>query len=139
MEHLTLKTFRLTISRDSYFCRENTCAYDPVQNQWHNFPLSFLPPYMRFPLAAVGGLLFVRGGLINAGVLAVCNPMMRTWRELPSMIHKRLNSLVGIYEEKSTKSYKIVVAGGTSECGGDYECTTEVYDSLTDSWQVDKA
>lgn len=93
---------------------------------------------MRFPLAAVGGLLFVRGGLINAGVLAVCNPMTRTWRELPSMIHKRLNSLVGIYEEKSTKSYKIVVAGGTSECGGDYECTTEVYDSLTDSWQVDK-
>lgn len=52
------------------------------------------------------------------------------------MIHKRLNSLVGIYEDKFTKGYKIVVAGGTSTGGGDYECTTEVYDSLTDSWQV---
>jgi hypothetical protein len=79
---------------------------------------------MRFPLTAVGGRLFVRGGLTNTGVLAVCNPMTRTWRELPSMIHKRLNSLVGIFEDKRTKGYKIVVA--------------EVYDSLTDSWQVCK-
>lgn len=120
----------------SFNCRDNTCAYDPVQNRWHNFPLTFLPSYMRFPLTAVGGRLFVRGGLTNTGVLAVCNPMTRTWRELPSMIHKRLNSLVGIFEDKRTKGYKIVVAGGTSETGGDYECTTEVYDSLTDSWQV---
>ena len=119
-----------------WVCRDYTCAYDPVHNRWHNFPLTFLPSNMRFPLMAVGGRLFVRGGLTNAGVLAVCNPMTRTWRELPSMIHKRLNSLVGIYEDKRTKSYKIVVAGGTSEGGGDYECSTEVYDSLTNSWQV---
>lgn len=78
----------------------------------------------------------MRGGLTNAGVLAVCNPMTRTWRELPTMIHKRLNSLVGIYEDPRTKGYKIVVAGGTSESGGDYECTTEVYDSATNLWQV---
>ncbi|CAM6033048.1 unnamed protein product [Sphagnum compactum] len=118
-------------------CREHTCAYNPLQNKWHNFPLSFLPPCIRFPLTSVGELLFVRGGLNNAGVLAVCNPMTQAWRELPSMIHTRLNSLVGVCcEDTYASSYKIVVAGGMSECGGDYECTTEVYDSLTDSWQV---
>lgn len=124
----------------SFNCREHACAYNPLQNKWHNFPLSFLPPCMRFPLTAVGGLLFVRGGLNDAGLLGVCNPMTQAWRELPSMTHTRLNFLVGICCEEDTESssYKIVVAGGTtSECGGgDYECTTEVYDSLTDSWQV---
>jgi hypothetical protein len=121
----------------SFNCREHTCAYNPLQNKWHNFPLSFLPPCIRFPLTSVGELLFVRGGLNNAGMLAVCNPMTQAWRELPSMIHTRLNSLVGVCcEDTYASSYKIVVAGGMSECGGDYECTTEVYDSLTDSWQV---
>lgn len=78
----------------------------------------------------------MRGGLTNAGVLVVCNPMTRSWRVLPPMIHRRLNSLVGVYEDKRSKSYKIVVAGGTSESGGEYECTTEVYDSLSNSWKV---
>lgn len=77
----------------------------------------------------------MRGGITNAGMLAICNPITRAWRELPPMIHKRLNSLVGVYEDKRTDSYKIVVAGGTCQ-GGEYECTTEVYDSLTNSWQV---
>ncbi|XP_024361156.1 F-box/kelch-repeat protein At5g15710 isoform X1 [Physcomitrium patens] len=120
----------------SFNCRDFTSAYDPVQNRWHNFPLTFLPSCMRFPLTAVGGRLFVRGGLTNAGVLVVCNPMTRSWRVLPPMIHRRLNSLVGVYEDKRSKSYKIVVAGGTSESGGEYECTTEVYDSLSNSWKV---
>lgn len=119
----------------SFNCRDNTSAYDPVQNRWHNFPLTFLPAHMRFPLTAVKGLLLVRGGITNAGMLAICNPITRAWRELPPMIHKRLNSLVGVYEDKRTDSYKIVVAGGTCQ-GGEYECTTEVYDSLTNSWQV---
>lgn len=52
------------------------------------------------------------------------------------MTHRRLNSLVGVIEDKPSRSFKVVVAGGTSECGGDYVCTTEVYDSLTDCWRV---
>lgn len=124
----------------SFNCRENCCAYNPNLNRWHIIPLTFLPLHMRFPLIAVGGLLFIRGVAKDSNVssahLAVCNPVTKTWRVLPPMIRGRLNSLVGVFEDRGSRSFKVVVAGGTSECGGDYECTTEVYDSVTNSWCV---
>lgn len=72
----------------------------------------------------------------SVGHLAVCNPVTKQWRELPPMTRGRLNALVGVIEDQTTRSFKVVVAGGTSECGRDYECTTEVYDSVTDSWHL---
>ncbi|EFJ05965.1 hypothetical protein SELMODRAFT_272238 [Selaginella moellendorffii] len=120
----------------SYNCRDKSCAFSPTLNKWLNVSLAFLPPYMRFPLAAIGGLIFMRAGLSNLGMLAVCNPIMQTWKELPQMTYKRFNSLVGVFQVDDSSGYRIIVAGGTSECGGDYECSTEIYDSRTDSWTV---
>eukprot|EP00250_Pteridium_aquilinum_P009659 c18836_g1_i1 orf=137-1357(-) len=124
----------------SFNCRENCCAYNPSLNMWHIIPLTFLPEYMRFPLIAVGGLLFIKGAVRelnrSTSCMAVCNPITRAWRVLPPMIRGRLNSLVGVFEDSITRSFKVVAAGGTSECGGDYECTTEVYDSTTNLWCV---
>lgn len=124
----------------SFNCRENSCAYNPILKKWHIIPLTFLPENMRFPLIAVGGLLFIKGAAKDlngrSACFAVCNPITRTWFVLPSMMRGRLNCLVGVFEDLDTGSFKVVVAGGTSECGGDYECTTEVYDSLTNSWCI---
>lgn len=123
----------------AFNCRENCCAYDPKSNIWRTIPLTFIPIYMRFPLIAVGGLLFIKGAPVDSGsssLLAVCNPITRAWRVLPPMIRGRLNSLIGVFEDTTAKSFKVVIAGGTSECGGDYECTTEVYDSISNSWCI---
>ncbi|MCO5602113.1 hypothetical protein L7F22_056241 [Adiantum nelumboides] len=128
----------------SFNCRENCCAYDPNLNVWHTIPLTFIPSYMRFPLVAAGGLLFIKGmppdstnqGTGSSSRLAVCNPITRTWRVLPPMIRGRVNSLIGVFEHSDAVNFTVVIAGGTSVCGGDYECTTEVYDSLSNSWCV---
>ncbi|KAI5081495.1 hypothetical protein GOP47_0004678 [Adiantum capillus-veneris] len=129
----------------SFNCRENCCAYDPNLNVWHTIPLTFAPVYMRLPLIAVGGLLFIKGaapsdtsnqGTGSSSRLAVCNPITRTWRVLPPMIRGRLNSLVGVFGHSDAANFTVVIAGGTYESGGNYECTTEVYDSISDSWCI---
>ncbi|KAH7282630.1 hypothetical protein KP509_35G040900 [Ceratopteris richardii] len=128
----------------SYDCRENSCAYDPNFNVWRILPLTFIPVSMRFPLIAAGGLLFIKGAYQDSSKqskyslsrLTVCNPITKMWTVLPPMIRTRLNFLIGIIEDSIQNSFKVIIAGGISESGGDYECTTELYDSITNSWSI---
>lgn len=139
----------------AFNCRDACCAYNPACNKWYTIPLTFLPPPARFPLAAApaAGLLLLRGGGGGGGhragarpsVLTVCNPITGGWRQLPSMTLTRSNPLVGVVQDctnTNRRSFKIVVAGGTcttgpeAAAGTEYQCSTEVYDSATDSWTV---
>lgn len=97
-------------------------------------PSYFLPcPYFEsiVVVATAGGLLCLEGrtGSQNR-YLSVSNPMTRTQRKLPPMLHMKSPYVVGMVMDREHRSYKIlVVQDGES-------LTSQVYDSRSNSWYL---
>ncbi|XP_031400250.1 F-box only protein 6 isoform X2 [Punica granatum] len=101
--------------------------YDSASKKWHHHPsISSLPSKMIvLPVTSAGGLVcFIDIGHKN---FYVCNPLMRSTRELPPR-SVRIWSRIAVGMTLNTRSgtYKIVWLGCDGEC--------EVYDSLRNSW-----
>lgn len=115
-------------------------AFDPSAKEWQPMPpMSFLPSEIKFVEGVAGGLVFFSVEMPFQPVkLYVCNPLTRSWRQLPEMSHKRTPIFRHMVVDEETKSYKIVVAGNadvvSNRNGYHRFLNTEVYDSSTGVW-----
>ncbi|KAL3685862.1 hypothetical protein R1sor_003884 [Riccia sorocarpa] len=120
--------------------RKECIFFDDGAQKWWKMDLDFLPGAACRLLAASGGLLC----LCFAGMcscLYICNPVTKTWRELPEFHHKRRREgtmLVHLLVDKVALSYKVIVIGyPSSSSPGTVKTSsalTEVYDSKTNQW-----
>ncbi|KAG0578808.1 hypothetical protein KC19_4G050700 [Ceratodon purpureus] len=104
-------------------------AFNPEADCWFKLPLGFLPSSKGRVVAAAGGLLCVRQG----DKMIVCNPLSKTWLELPPRKNTWKFPIVGMVMDTEVQEYKVVVAGRNSTCGKNL--VTEVYSSLTKTWK----
>lgn len=115
-------------------------AFDPSVGEWQPMPpMSFLPPEVKFVEGVAGGLVFFSVEAHFQPVkLYVCNPLTRSWRQLPEMSHRRTPIFRHMVVDEAAKSYKIVVAGNadvySNRNGYHRYLNTEVYDSVTGLW-----
>lgn len=136
-------------------------SYDALRSRWHKLPRSFLPYADVRPLAAAGGLILCARSILHQQLdyscLCVCNPLTKSWRDLPVTSRFTAPMLVSMIYDRHATSFKVLVAGGgTTACcsrtgssldqqvGGDPESQdassnccwrTHLYDSATDSWR----
>ena len=96
--------------------QQNCAAYDPTSQRWHLLPHSlFLPcPYFEsvVVVATAGGLLCFQGTGSQNRYLSVSNPMTRTQRKLPPMLHMKSPYVVGMVMDREHQTYKILVVPG---------------------------
>lgn len=114
--------------------QQKCAAYDPASQKWHLLPHSFFLPCPYFEsidvVATDGGLLCLAGVGSQNRYLSVSNPMMRTLRKLPPMLHMKSPYVVGMVMDREQRTYKIlVVQDGES-------LTSQVYDSKLNSWYM---
>lgn len=122
--------------------RDLLSAYDPISNRWYAFPINFLPA-VAYPAAAAKGLICFVSVNFRTGysTLLVCNPLTRRWKELPAMLYRRVPFLISMAVDRTARTYKILVAGGSEESMTASRHfvrrsveTTEMYDSATGNW-----
>lgn len=109
-------------------------VFNPNSSQWHKLCIGGVP------IAAAGSFLIY--SLVRPEALpvrfAVCNPFTNTRRELPLTHVGRIRPFVGAFLVHGSAHFKVVVAGGKDTIlnggGGGFWASTEVYDSVTDSW-----
>ncbi|KAG2333851.1 hypothetical protein Bca52824_005031 [Brassica carinata] len=99
---------------------------------WYKVPFTFLPSWAFWLVGSSGGLVCFSGldGLTFRTL--VCNPLMQSWRTLPSMHYNQQRQLIMVVD-RSEKSFKVIA---TSDIYGDKSLPTEVYDSKTDKWSL---
>ncbi|KAJ7945563.1 F-box only-like protein [Quillaja saponaria] len=102
--------------------------YDPSSKKWHHPTISTLPTEkLVLPVASAGGLVCFLS--IDHSNFYVCNPLTRSFKELPAPSVKVLSRVaVGmtLNGKSTTAGYKILWVG----CDGEYE----IYDSMKNSW-----
>lgn len=93
--------------------QQKCAAYDPTSQKWHLLPHSFFFPCPYFESVAVvataGGLLCLAGTGSQSRYLSVSNPMTRTLRKLPPMLHMKSPYVVGMLMDREQRTYKILV------------------------------
>lgn len=115
-------------------------AFDPSDKEWQPMPpMSFLPSEIKFVEGVAGGLVFFSVEIPFQPVnFYVCNPLTRSWRQLPEMSHRRTPIFRHMVVDEAAKTYKIVVAGNadvySNRNGYHRYLNTEVYDSVTGRW-----
>ncbi|CAK9201959.1 unnamed protein product [Sphagnum jensenii] len=124
-------------------------GYDLNLHEWRKLPtLSACRLHLPSPDRRALKNFFVSGsdGLLCINVanpfespfekLIVCNPLTQSTVELPPLNFRRHPVLMHVVVNHATNSFMILVAG--SSCmGSEHLCRkTEVYDSLTSSWEV---
>ncbi|XP_024364629.1 F-box/kelch-repeat protein At5g15710 [Physcomitrium patens] len=115
-------------------------AFDPSGRKWQPMPpMSFLPSEVKFVEGVAGGLVFFSVEAHFQPVkLFVCNPLTRSWRQLPEMSYRRTPIIRHMVVDEATKTYKIVVSGNadvySTRDGYSRYLNTEVYDSVTGLW-----
>ncbi|OAE24057.1 hypothetical protein AXG93_2402s1160 [Marchantia polymorpha subsp. ruderalis] len=92
-------------------------AYDFCLEKWHRIPMVNLR--IEFDVvASAGGLLLCESKPSHK--LYMCNPLTRTWRELPPTQKQRWKTVVGVVHVQEDPAdvdgdaFKVVVAGGVS-------------------------
>ncbi|KAH7293128.1 hypothetical protein KP509_28G013100 [Ceratopteris richardii] len=117
--------------------------YDIVDNRWYSMNLNFLPlspmaPFMNFTVvAASGGLLCLWPESQRTYVgLILCNPVTRSWKELPCRSHdNRLPDFVAMHVDLNRGSYKILVITETV-VDAHVVVISELYDSASCKWKL---
>ncbi|BBM98678.1 hypothetical protein MPTK1_1g15370 [Marchantia polymorpha subsp. ruderalis] len=118
--------------------RRECAFFDSGAQRWATLDLGFLPRAACRLLSASGGLLC----LSHAGACScvfICNPMTKSWRELPAFHQRRRRPgtmLVHLLVDTASLSYKVIVIGHPS-CSAPSAAAasvTEVYDSRTGAW-----
>ncbi|EYU33446.1 hypothetical protein ABFS82_11G072300 [Erythranthe guttata] len=104
----------------------NTGAmYDPSSNKWHHPTVPALPTkQIVLPVASAGGLICFLD--IGHRSFYVCNPLTRSFKELPPRSVKVWSRVAVGMTKSATSAYKILWVG----CDGEYE----VYDSEKNMW-----
>ncbi|GMP57589.1 hypothetical protein CsSME_00021609 [Camellia sinensis var. sinensis] len=107
----------------------NTGAmYDPSLKKWHHPIIPALPTkVIVLPVASAGGLVCFLD--IGHRSFYVCNPLTRSFKELPSRsvkVWSRVAVGMTLNRESTSGGYKILWVGSD----GEYE----VYDSIKNSW-----
>ncbi|CAM6015514.1 unnamed protein product [Sphagnum balticum] len=115
-------------------------GYCKFTNTWQKLPPLSLPCLAGKQVWSGAGGLLCFYNRDNMGRLTVCNPVTKRWRELPPMNQKwRWPCVTHMIIDESTKAYKIVMAGNEAypRNSSSYRSkSTEVYDSLLDTWQL---
>ncbi|KAJ7546385.1 hypothetical protein O6H91_08G038000 [Diphasiastrum complanatum] len=117
-------------------------GYDPSSCKWITLPFNFLPLKSR-SVASDNGLVCSMPKIGHSGLIYVCNPILKTWREVtrPLVLSRLFFLVIGVIVEKASatasSSFKIVVAGSEliSEDSSLFNLTTEVFDSRSSSWR----
>lgn len=122
----------LMFKNDHY---REAATYNPSLDCWHPIPLviTSAPGQISFHVAASEGLLCYYAA--ECDNVVVCNPLTRCWRKLPPTLRVQFFQPVGMVKERTTESYKVVVAGIWATYGACYPIA-EVYDSTTNSWSI---
>ncbi|CAA2993850.1 F-box only protein 6-like [Olea europaea var. sylvestris] len=102
--------------------------YDPSLKKWHHPPIPALPTKsIVLPVASAGGLVCFLD--IGHRSFYVCNPLTRSFKELPARSVKvwfRVAVGMTLNGKSTNEGYKILWVG----CDGEYE----VYDSTKNAW-----
>lgn len=110
-------------------------GYNHSLKKWQRLPpLDFLPQEARVPVASSKGLVCFRGD----ASLFLCNPVARTWRELPMITYKWPPAVSAhIVVDCSTDSYKVIIAGKIRHnFVTDMVRSVAVYELKTNAWRV---
>ncbi|KAH9562704.1 hypothetical protein CY35_05G085800 [Sphagnum magellanicum] len=115
----------------AYFARDAS-IFCSTARKWHDFSLNFLP-FPDFYLILTGGglLCFAVYNSEDEVTLGVCNPITKTWRELPPWLPLRgkgLPDFVAMVVDKSENSYRVIVIEES-------DLVTRVYESATRVWK----
>lgn len=109
-------------------------TYNPTLNKWHLIPLSLFSPYKPPTdftiLATAGGLICLEEiGWPNREI-SVSNPMNRSYKKLPPMLHMKRPYVVGMMMDDESGGYRILVAQDGESL------TSQYYESKSDSWKM---
>ena len=110
-------------------------GYDHSTGTWQRLPpLDFLPREAKVPVAAAGGIICFRG----TSSLFLCNPVARTFVELPAITYKWPPSVsVHILVDQPTGSYKVIIVGKIRHnFVTDSFRSIAIYESTTKAWRV---
>ncbi|KAG0579248.1 hypothetical protein KC19_4G085200 [Ceratodon purpureus] len=110
-------------------------GYDHSTGTWQRLPpLDFLPREARVPVAAAGGIICFRG----TSSLFLCNPVAKTWVELPAITYKWPPSVsVHILVDQPSGSYKVIIVGKIRHnFVSDSFRSIAIYESTTKAWRV---
>ena len=119
-------------------------GFDLLSNKWRPLPIWGCLPFPDLGLFKEY-LVCAGGGLLCANVsksldrenLVVCNLMTQISKVLPPLNFPRNPVLLHILVNPHTDSYKVIVAGSSGMSGGHIlSRKTEVFDSLTSTWEV---
>ena len=114
----------------AYFTRDASIFCSSSQ-KWYDLSFNFLPFPDFYLILTNGGLLcFAVYNTEDDVTLGVCNPITKTWRELPAWLPSRgkgLPDFVAMVVDKVHNSYKIIVIEET-------DLITRVYESSMRNW-----
>ncbi|KAG0610626.1 hypothetical protein M758_7G079300 [Ceratodon purpureus] len=108
-------------------------SYDLSEGKWITMPQFEFPVCAQsssWNLLAANGGLFCFGASDGPRRILVCNPMTKTWRELPSVnmdYSARVVMVTHMIVDELRSSYKILFAG---------TATVDLYDSVTNKWNA---
>eukprot|EP01018_Ginkgo_biloba_P034359 Gb_06118 [translate_table: standard] len=114
------------------------CSYDPAMNKWHTIIRPVCHPCTSV-LAVAGSLLCLGNQVAECKFLSICNPITKSFRQLPRMLQVSLIHKVSMIADPSNNSYKIMVSGENGlpiRNPYTYDLLTEVYDSSVNSWRM---
>jgi hypothetical protein len=115
----------------AYFVRDAS-MYCSTTKKWHTLSFNFLPFTDFYLILTSGGLLcFAVYNSDDEVTLGVCNPLTKTWRELPPWLPLRgkgLPDFVAMVVDKIHNMYKIIVIEES-------DLITRVYESATKKWK----
>jgi hypothetical protein len=115
-------------------------SYDLICQQWRKMPsFSSLPLpnielFKDFFVAGGSGLFCIDVGKDAIEELIVYQPLTKQQKTLPPLIYRRRPVLINVYVEEISNTYKIIVAGCSTNGSKNLSRKTEVYDSCTRSW-----
>lgn len=128
-------------------------TYSPSLSKWYHLPLCNLRPslpqlHLWKPwgdidlIAADGGLLCFMIGFTTPEKdvkFIVLNPLANTWRQLPPFPQNRRSkppSVCGMHVDRSSRFYKLILAGHLLMFGEEGHMRTYLYDSSTQAWKL---
>lgn len=115
-------------------------AYNPAWHKWHSISLP-TDSNNRFPfaVAADGNLVCMSDRCFRKfgtyGRVAVCDPLLKLWHELPPL--RSWGVIQGMKVDLETKSVKILATNFLDSDNDQFKLTcAELYDSLVDEWKI---
>ncbi|BBN18692.1 hypothetical protein MPTK1_8g04630 [Marchantia polymorpha subsp. ruderalis] len=117
-------------------------VYNVSLRKWDVISLSFLPELDEISIIkSGGGLLYLKArvGHCDDTIFLTCNPLTKTWKQLPSVFSENepyrsgMSSLTSmVCSSEPGRGYRIIEAG----LNGLTDLRTKIYDSATGEWKT---